>query len=138
MAAAESAAEMIGTMKGAQRSPAIFAAVAVASAAVLPRCCLPPHFAKCGGDSAAVLRGDWISSAPQSHRGGYGIIRGVRPSNTMRSTAPFAVSAPPAEAGHDMRVEASYTVKHIQKGLPFVQMFDIRPNNMITFDRMRI
>ena len=32
----------------------------------------------------------------------YAIIRDVRPSNTMRSTAPFAVSAAPAEAGHDM------------------------------------
>ncbi len=28
----------------------------------------------------------------------FGIIRDVRPSNTMRSTAPFAVSAAPAEA----------------------------------------
>ena len=53
MDAAESAAEMRGTMTGAQRSPAIFAAVVATSAAVLPRRCLPPHFAKCGGDSAA-------------------------------------------------------------------------------------
>ena len=30
------------------------------------------------------------------------MIRDVRPGNTMRSTAPFAVSAAPAEAGHDM------------------------------------
>ena len=39
----------------------------------------------------------------------------------MRSTAPFAVSAAPAEAGHGMRVEASYTVKTYTEGSdPFV------------------
>ena len=44
------------------------------------------------------------------------MIRDVRPGNTMRSTAPFAVSAAPAEAGHDMRVEASYIVKTYTEG----------------------
>ena len=38
----------------------------------------------------------------------FGIIRGVRPSNTMRSTAPFAVSAAPAETKASMNT--AYTV----------------------------
>ena len=38
------------------------------------------------------------------------MIRDVRPSNTMRSTAPFAVSAAPAEAGHGMNAGAADTV----------------------------
>ena len=48
----------------------------------------------------------------------------------MRSTAPFAVSAAPAEAGHDMNAGAAdtvtaYTVKHIQKGLTLLSLFTI-------------
>ena len=50
----------------------------------------------------------------------YAIIRDVRPSNTMRSTAPFAVSAAPAEAGHDMNAEAAYTVEKFTVADPFV------------------
>ena len=40
----------------------------------------------------------------------------------MRSTAPFAVSAAPAEAGQDLNTVSAYTVKHIQKG-PFCPTF---------------
>ena len=38
----------------------------------------------------------------------------------MRSTAPFAVSAAPAEAGHDMNAEAAYTVEKFTVADPFV------------------
>jgi len=41
----------------------------------------------------------------------------------MRSTAPFAVSAALAEAGHDMNAPSAYTVKHIQNGLTLLYMF---------------
>lgn len=34
----------------------------------------------------------------------------------MRSTAPFAVSAAPAENGHDMGAGAAYTVKTYTEG----------------------
>ena len=38
----------------------------------------------------------------------------------MRSTAPFAVSAAPAEAGNDMNAVATYTVKTYTEGFdPF-------------------
>ena len=47
------------------------------------------------------------------------IFTPVRPSNTMRSTAPFAVSAAPAEAGHDMGAEAADTVT------AYTEAFDI-------------
>ena len=38
----------------------------------------------------------------------------------MRSTAPFAVSAAPAETGHDMNAGAAYTVETYTEGSPFV------------------
>jgi len=39
----------------------------------------------------------------------------------MRSTAPFAVSAAPAEAGHGMGAGAAYTVKTYTEGYdPFI------------------
>ena len=44
---------------------------------------------------ATLIRPDGLRRA-----GEYAIIHAVRPSNTMRSTAPFAFSAAPAEAGH--------------------------------------
>ena len=63
-----------------------------------------------------MVRPQWWSSGS----GKYAIIRDVRPSNTMRSTAPFAVSAAPAEAGHGMGVGAADTVTACAEGLvPF-------------------
>ena len=62
--------------------------------------------------STARVRPQWWSSGS----GKYAIIRDVRPSNNMRSTAPFAVSAAPAEAGHDMNVGAAYTVRTYTEG----------------------
>ena len=66
---------------------------------------------------STMVRPQWWSSGS----GKYAIIRAVRPSNTMRSTAPFAVSAAPAEAGHGMGAVATYTVKTYTEGSdPFV------------------
>ena len=60
------------------------------------------------------------TTSHESRTAKFGIIRDVRPSNTMRSTAPFAVSAAPAEAGHDMNAEAAYTVEKFTVADPFV------------------
>ena len=38
----------------------------------------------------------------------------------MRSTAPFAVSAAPAEAGHDMGASSAYKVRTYTVADPFV------------------
>ena len=61
---------------------------------------------------STMVRPQWWSSGS----GKYAIIRDVRPSNTMRSSAPFAVSAAPAEAGHGMGAKVADTVRTYTEG----------------------
>ena len=74
-------------------------------------------------DSLCSLCSLWLKTTNREYRatrlrpvgirraGEYGIIRAVRPSNTMRSTAPFAASAAPAEAGHVMNAGTAHAVE---------------------------
>ena len=82
-----------------------------------------------------TLRGRTSLESPTTK---FDIIHAVRPSNTMRSTAPFAFSAAPAEAGHDIGAGTAYSVRtYTEVSGVFVQMRQKSSGRLVFLEKFR-